>query len=152
MVWLNGNQGSRNYQRNYSQSSGRQQPNSTANENRVPPNNIYNLPNPFTPLPIYNQPYLPHGTQIPTSYSIPTPILNQPWPTGVASQQHLIAPNPYPISVPLQQPSIHRPYHSNAPYAQPPLHPSAAPQPPHVRTYAQVASQRGSGNVHTGQT
>ena len=46
-------------------------------EVQMPKINTVPIPNPFTPMPIFNQPYLPPGTQIPSVYNARTYI--PPW-------------------------------------------------------------------------
>ena len=53
-------------------------------EAQMPRINTVPIQNPFIPMPIFNQPYLPPGTQIPSVYSRPTTILKHPLPTGIA--------------------------------------------------------------------
>ena len=147
------NQGGRNYQQNYSRSSSHARANQTgASPVRAPPTYSYPVPTAFTPLPFWNQPYLPPGVQIPTTYLTPTIILKQPWPTGIASQQHLLAPTPHgqPFHA-IQQP-VHQPYYSNTVYAQPQWQSHATQPPAPARTYAEVAGQRGVSNAQSGQT
>ena len=110
------------------------------------PHNYKPLPKPivtpttFIPLPAFNQPCLPPGTHIPTSYSNPTPILSHPWPTGIATQQHLWAPNPYWQTSIIPQQRAHPPHSAYFPAKTqggfPATHHNSKP------TYAQVANRQ----------
>ena len=100
--------------------------------------NPHAVPTPFVPLTLHNQPYLPAGTHIPTAYTHPTPLLNHPWPKGIATHQNLLAPwqynqTNYPYNVQL-------PYNTSPALNQPWAPRLDAPQQKNIPTYAQVAN------------
>ena len=105
---------------------------------------------PFVPLPLHNQPYLPPGTHIPTTYTHPTPLLNHPWPKGIATQQNLLAPGLW------QQNQTNYPYNVQIPYhASPALNQTwgnrlHAQQQKNIPTYAEVANPH--QNVQLGRS
>ena len=94
-------------------------------------------PTQFTPLPLNNQPFLPHSIRIPTTYTRPSALLQTPWPKGNAYHQRYVLPPAAPHHFPAV---YNQAYHSASSFPAPVLPVHAVPQQYPSSTYAQVAN------------
>ena len=106
-------------------------------QSRLPAAQPLTIPTPFIPIPNWNQPFLPPGTNIPNQYSRPTPLLNHQWPKGFASHQQQLVPHHALQAIPLTNQHIPRTNFSPPPE---PLQMQPVPTLAPTVTYAQVAN------------